>query len=46
MLVHGLYYDVIMMDYKDNYLDSLEECSLLNEKPMGNFLEYSYLETL
>lgn len=46
MLVHGFYYDVIMTDYKDNYLDSLEECSLINAKPLRNFLEYSYLETL
>jgi Fic family protein len=46
MLVHGFYYDVIMTDYKDNYLDSLEECSLLDAKPLCNFLEYSYLETL
>lgn len=46
MLVHGFYYDVIMTDYKANYLDSLEECSLLDAKPLSNFLEYSYLETL
>ncbi len=46
MLVHGFYYDVIMTDYKDNYLDSLEECSLLDAKPLSYFLEYSYLETL
>ena len=46
MLVHGFYYDVIMTDYKDYYLDSLEECSLLNAKPLSDFLEYSYLETL
>ena len=46
MLVHGFYYDVIMTDYKDYYLDSLEECSLLDAKPLSNFLEYSYLETL
>ncbi len=46
MLFHGFYYDVIMTDYKDNYLDSLEECSLLDAKPLSNFLEYSYLETL
>jgi Fic family protein len=46
MLVHGFYYDVIMIDYKEYYLDSLEECSLLNAKPLSNFLEYSYLETL
>ena len=46
MLVHGFYYDVIMTDYKDTYLDSLEECSLLDAKPLRKFLEYSYLETL
>ncbi|MFC2085165.1 Fic family protein [Bacteroidota bacterium] len=46
MLVHGFYYDVIMTDYKDHYLDSLEECSLLDAKPLSNFLEYSYQETL
>jgi Fic family protein len=46
MLVHGFYYDVIMTDYKDYYFDSLEESSLLNVKPLSNFLEYSYLETL
>ena len=46
MLVHGFYYDVIMTDYKDIYLDSLEECSLLDSKPLSNFLEFSYQETL
>lgn len=46
MLVHGFYYDVIMSDYRDNYLDSLEDCSLLDVKPLCDFLEYSYLETL
>jgi Fic family protein len=46
MLVCGCYYDVIMTDYKDNYLDSLEECSLLDAKPLSNFLEFSYQETL
>jgi fido (protein-threonine AMPylation protein) len=46
MLVHGCYYDVIMTDYRDYYLDSLEESSLLDSKPLTNFLEYSYLETL
>ena len=35
-----------MKDYKDNYLDILEECSLLNVKALSNFLEYSYHETL
>jgi Fic family protein len=46
MLVHGFYYDVIMTDYKDHYLDSLEECSLMDSKPLSNFLEFSYQETL
>ena len=46
MLVHGFYYDVIMTDYKDYYLDSLEECSLSDSKPLSNFLEFSYQETL
>jgi len=46
MLIHGFYYDVIMTDYKDIYLDSLEECSLLDSKPLSNFLEFSYQETL
>ena len=46
MLVHGFYYDVIMTDYKDHYLDSLEGCSLLDAKPLSDFLEFSYLETL
>ncbi|MCF6237755.1 MAG: Fic family protein [Candidatus Marinimicrobia bacterium] len=46
MLVRGFYYDVIMTEYKDHYLDSLEECSLLDATPLSNFLKYSYLETL
>ena len=46
MLVHGFYYDVIMTDYKDHYLDSFEECSLLDSKPLSSFLEFSYQETL
>jgi Fic family protein len=46
MLVHGFYYDVIMTDYKAYYLDSLEECSLTDSKPLSNFLEFSYQETL
>jgi Fic family protein len=46
MLVHGLYYDVIMTDYRDYYMESLEECSLLDSKPLSNFLEFSYQETL
>jgi fido (protein-threonine AMPylation protein) len=46
MLVCGFYYDVIMTHYKDIYFDSLEECSLLDSKPLSNFLEFSYQETL
>jgi Fic family protein len=46
MLVHGFYYDVIMTDYKDHYLDSLEECTLLDSRPLSRFLEFSYQETL
>lgn len=46
MLVHGYYYDVIMTDYRDIYLDSLSECSATDTAPLHRFLEYSYLETL
>ncbi|MEK7989436.1 MAG: Fic family protein [Thiotrichaceae bacterium] len=46
MLVHGYYYDVIMTDYRDIYLDSLSECSAINTIPLQRFIEYSYLETL
>jgi Fic family protein len=46
MLAHGFYYDVIMTDYRDVYLDSLEECSAIDITPLLRFLEYSYLETL
>ncbi|MEZ5673586.1 MAG: Fic family protein [Thiotrichaceae bacterium] len=46
MLVHGYYYDVIMTDYRDIYLDSLSECSAINTVPLQRFIEYSYLETL
>jgi Fic family protein len=46
MLVHGFYYDVIMTDYRDQYLDTLEECSLSSQGPLVHFLEYSYFETL
>jgi hypothetical protein len=35
-----------MTDYRDFYLDSLEECSLTNSKPLSDFLEFSYQETL
>ena len=42
----GMYYDVIMTDYRSNYLDSLEECNLTDSYPLYRFLEFSYLETL
>ncbi len=42
----GMYYDVIMQDYRSNYLDSLEECTFTDSRPLAGFLEYSYLETL
>jgi len=42
----GMYYDVIMTDYRSNYLDSLDECSLTDSNPLFRFLEFSYLETL
>lgn len=46
MLIHGFYYDVIMTDYRDIYLDSLEECTAIDVTPLLRFLECSYLETL
>lgn len=46
MLRHGLYYDVIMTDYKDMYLAALDECTLVDCTPLTKFLEYSYYETL
>jgi len=46
MLANNLYYDVIMTDYRDAYLDALEECDMVNTVPLSHFLEYSYLETL
>lgn len=46
MLIHGFYYDVIMTDYRNFYLDSLEASSWANTGPLYHFLEYSYLETL
>ena len=42
----GMYYDVIMTDYRDNYLDSLEDCTFADCSPLHRFLEFSYLETL
>lgn len=46
MLMHGFYYDVIMTDYRDNYLDAMSECTMLDTSPLRHFIEYSYLETL
>jgi Fic family protein len=46
MLVHGFYYDVIMTNYRDQYLDAMAECTLTDARPLVHFLEYSYLETL
>jgi Fic family protein len=46
LLIHGFYYDVVMTDYRDIYLDALEECSSIDVDPLMRFLEYSYLETL
>jgi Fic family protein len=46
LLRFGMYYDVIMTDYRDNYLDSLEDCSFTDCSALHRFLEFSYLETL
>ena len=46
MLTHGFYYDVIMTDYRDIYLDALEASMWADTNPLYHFLEYSYLETL
>jgi Fic family protein len=46
MLMHGFYYDVIMTDYRDVYLDSLEASTWSDTSPLYHFLEFSYLETL
>jgi len=46
LLRFGMFYDVIMTDYRDNYLDSLEECTFVDTTPLYRFLEFSYLETL
>ncbi len=35
-----------MTDYRDAYLDAMEDCDMTNTAPLSNFLEYSYLETL
>ena len=42
----GMYYDVIMTEYRDNYLSSLEDCDSTNVLPLCRFLEFSYLETI
>lgn len=46
MLVPGYFYDVIMTDYRDVYLDAISECTLTDTAPLFHFLEFSYLETL
>jgi Fic family protein len=46
MLMHGFYYDVIMTDYRNVYLDALESSCWADTKPLFYFLEFSYLETL
>lgn len=46
MLLHGFYYDVIMSNYRDIYLDAMDSSSWSNTDPLFHFLEYSYLETL
>ena len=46
MLFHGFYYDVIMTDYRDAYLDALEASTWVDTNPLYYFLEYSYLVTL
>jgi len=46
MLVHGFYYDVIMTDYRNIYLDALDASTWANTAPLFHFLEYSYQETL
>jgi Fic family protein len=45
-LYYGLFYDVIMTDYKEDYLDALEESSIVDSTPLYHFIEFSYLETL
>ncbi|OVE75797.1 hypothetical protein BVX98_06990 [bacterium F11] len=46
LLLKGMFYDVIMSDYRDFYLDAMEECSATDSTPLYHFIEYSYLETL
>ncbi len=42
----GMFFDVIMTDYRDKYLDALEESDFMDVTPLANFLQYSYFETL
>lgn len=46
MLRRGMYYDVIMTDYRDAYLCALEDCELSDTALLYQFLLYSYQETL
>ncbi|MBZ0267570.1 Fic family protein [bacterium] len=46
LLRFDMYYDVIMTEYRDNYLDSLEDCTFTDCSSLHRFLEFSYLETL
>ena len=46
LLRFDMYYDVIMTEYRDNYLDSLEDCTFTDCSALHRFLEFSYLETL
>lgn len=45
-LYQGMFYDVIMSDYRGFYLDALEESESTDTTPLYHFIEYSYLETL
>ena len=46
MLRKGMFYDVIMTDYREAYLDALEDCDLVDWSALSGFLIYSYWETL
>ena len=46
MLRFDMYHDVIMTEYRNNYLDALDECGFVDTIPLYRFLEFSYLETL
>jgi len=46
LLYFNMFYDVIMTDYRNAYLDAMEECDITNANPLFNFLQFSYLETL